>query len=171
MLAHCRRMHLRTLLPKSLKSLSPDSTLGTACSLLAKTRRRHLPVLEGSTLVGIVSEWDVLRAWSKSRNTDPAISQVMTRNVHTAGPNEDVELCALRLLDERVGCLAVVDHGAFLGLVELRAVLNVVMAAGNAGVRRSGQRPGNPIERVTRKPIARSTAARRRRRAHDGLTP
>lgn len=114
-------MHLRSILTKKPRALNPSDTLTYALNALAQSGRRQLPVIADGVLVGIVSEWDLLRAWTRG-NPDLIVARLMTSNVHTASPSEEVASVAQRMVDERVGCLPVLDKDRFLGLVDIGEV-------------------------------------------------
>ena len=84
---------------------------------------RHLPVVEGRRLLGLVSHRDLLRYSVSQLDPSPAgaqqdmrnkvntfVSDVMTRNVEVARPQDTVSHAARKLIVGRFGCLPVVDE-------------------------------------------------------------
>ena len=111
-------------------SVKPDDQLDLVDDIMNLGRVRHLPVLEGDRLAGIVSQRDLLAAsLSKLLDFDPTerrvflrsirVDEVMTRDVVTAGPGMPIGEAARIMLRHRIGCLPVVDPatGAAVGLV------------------------------------------------------
>lgn len=92
---------------------------------------RHLPVVDGERLVGLVSQTDVLRlamsslsrdsihtAVDKSHREETFVASVMTRDVAVAHPDLPIPEAARRMVERKVGCLPVVDaSGKLLGIV------------------------------------------------------
>ena len=126
-------------------SVTPDSTLADALRLTREHRVRHLPVVENGVLAGIVSDRDIRLAMPSPLTVADAdraaflertpVSQIMTRDVITAGPFDPMEDAAQLLCRHRIGALPVVDaHGRLLGLVSetdvLHAFADVVAAGG-----------------------------------------
>ena len=103
--------------------------LDLADDIMRLGRIRHLPVLNGDRLVGVVSSRDLLAAsLSTSFGFDEAyrrdfirtldVDEVMTRDVETAHPTDPVEDAARRMLRRKFGCLPVVDDdGKLVGLL------------------------------------------------------
>ncbi|AEI69054.1 CBS domain-containing protein [Corallococcus macrosporus] len=83
---------------------------------------RHLPVLRGRKLVGLVSHRDLIRALARhpaSFGAPPrSMADIMTRELETVTPDTTAREAIHRLLDHRFGCLPVVDgEGALVGIV------------------------------------------------------
>ena len=124
---------------------TPATTLGEALRVMRDRRVRHLPVVEGGELVGIISDRDVRLAMPSplgagtpeevARVESTPVEGVMTRGVISAGPFDTVEDAAVQMRRHRVGCLPVLDAGgALLGILTetdiLHAFVEMLTAAG-----------------------------------------
>ena len=126
-------------------AVSPDDTLARALELTREHRVRHLPVLSGGEVAGIVSDRDIRLAMPSPlavADADRAeflartrVAEVMTRDVITAGPFDTVEDAAALLNRHRIGALPVVDaHGRLLGMLsETDVVRAFVEMLGSGG--------------------------------------
>jgi acetoin utilization protein AcuB len=54
-------MNTSTVMTRDVVFVSPTVTAGSAARLMARLRIRHLPVVEGNRLVGIISDRDLLK--------------------------------------------------------------------------------------------------------------
>jgi CBS domain-containing protein len=120
-------VQVHQVMNKKVKTLRPDDDLAKAIHTLALSGGRHALVLDGKTLVGIVGEWDVLRAWSRGSVHSVTVRSLMTGNVHTVSADESVASVAARFVDERMGCFPVMQKGRLVGLVtstDIVAALN-----------------------------------------------
>jgi CBS domain-containing protein len=110
-------------------TLSPADKLDLADDVMKLGRIRHMPVLDGERLVGIVSQRDLLAA-SLSKALDfeakerriflksVAVEEAMTRDPVTIAPETSALEAARLLVRRKIGCLPVVDaEGAMVGLV------------------------------------------------------
>jgi CBS domain-containing membrane protein len=100
-------------------SASPSDDLLQVAQLMQLARIRHLPVLTGEVLVGIVSHRDVLEASAspfdgtslaerrEQLRTIP-VSRVMHAVVHTVAPDATLQEAAQEMLRYKIGCLPVV---------------------------------------------------------------
>jgi acetoin utilization protein AcuB len=125
-------------------SVSPDDTLAHALRLTREHRIRHLPVVRGGTLVGILSDRDVRSAMPSPLEVEDAeraarvgetpVGEVMTAEVITTGPSDTVEDAAKLLCRHRIGALPVVDaHGGLLGMISETDVLTAFAEILSAG--------------------------------------
>jgi CBS domain-containing protein len=87
-------------------------------------------VCEGSRLVGILTERDVLGLAARSADLDGVlVEEAMTETVVTASPDDDI-LEAARLMGERhIRHLPVVQGDNLLGIVGIRDVLRALAEA------------------------------------------
>ena len=110
-------------------TLKTEDRLDLADDVMKLGRIRHMPVLDGKRLVGVVSQRDLLAA-SLSRALDfeashrrsflksVAVEEVMARDVVTVTPDTSIGEAALLMIRRKIGCLPVVgSEGAPVGLV------------------------------------------------------
>lgn len=105
-------------------TITADTTLGEARALSAEKRIRHMPVVDGATLVGIVSDRDVRRAHGAGLTDDLACRELMTRDVVTTSSDRLMSDAATSMADEAISAVPVVDGGALVGIVTLRDVVD-----------------------------------------------
>ena len=102
--------------------------------LLRRGRVQHVPVLDGETLVGIVSSWDLARLAMGRDQPEllrTPIEQVMERNLVTLGPRDTVRRAAELLSEGAFHSLPVVDEdGRLVGIVTTSDVLRCVLEPG-----------------------------------------
>jgi len=123
------QMRVRDIMSPAVVTLTEDETLADAKRCMDRGRIRHLPVLRDRKLVGLVTHRDLLAAsFSIFAEVEPAeqrrifvrvpVVEAMHRDVITVGPDEPVASAARTLLDNKWGCLPVVDdRGNLLGIV------------------------------------------------------
>jgi len=127
-------MKISKYMTRKLISTTPETSVKNAFLTMRTHRVRHLPVVEGDKLVGIISDRDLRRPkwvdalddWTTyyQINDDVAVKDVMTKNpeiVHTY----DRVLKAVRIFrEQRYGALPVLDkNNDLVGILSAQDLL------------------------------------------------
>ncbi len=99
-------------------TIEADRSLAEAHRLMRRHGIRHLPVLAGGGLVGILSQRD-LHLLETLRGVDPekvSVDEAMTRSPYTVEPDAPVEKVAETLARHKWGSAVVVDGGKVVGM-------------------------------------------------------
>lgn len=121
-------MKIMDLMKRAPTTVRVDDDLSTARDLMVWMGIRHLPVMRGTELVGILSEHDVAAYLSRTGEgprgaSGHAVERIMHSPVETATPDEPVGQAAERMARHKIGCLPVVDRGALVGIVTSTDIL------------------------------------------------
>jgi CBS domain-containing protein len=111
-------------------SISPDATVLDAVKLMAEKGVGALTVMEGTALVGVITERDYARkVILKGRASDTTtIREIMTSEVITTSGDESVEKCMNMMTDGRMRHLPVVDDGRVVGIISIGDLVKAVIA-------------------------------------------
>lgn len=138
-------MHVKELMTASPITVPLDMPVIDAKELMARKRFRHLLVVDGTRLAGIVTDRDIklnmpspatsLSVWEVNyllaRLT---VGSVMTTTVITVEPARDAREAARIMLDHKIGALPVVDGEEIVGIVTesdfVRAFVTLLAFAG-----------------------------------------
>jgi CBS domain-containing protein len=110
----------------SVVTVSPDATVRQLLSMLAEHNIGALVVSsDGGTISGIVSERDVVRQLHErgADLLDAAVSSIMTADVRTCGPDDNIEQLRHTMTDHRIRHLPVVRDGRLIGIVSIGDVV------------------------------------------------
>lgn len=105
---------------KDLVTVRESDDLALAESLLRLGGIRHLPVVNGGRLVGLLTHRDVLRSGQSGRPSARTllVSEIMTRELTTVRPGMGLSQAARLMLERKFGCLPVCDEqGRLVGIV------------------------------------------------------
>jgi acetoin utilization protein AcuB len=136
-----RMLRVRDSMTREVVTLGPEASAAEAWGLCQELGVRHLPVVEGGRLVGLVSDRD-LRDVSPPRGSGGErdtlawvhLRDIMSTGVVTIGPLDTIEHAAREIYDRKIGCLPVVAEGELVGIITssdmMRTLIDLVGAHG-----------------------------------------
>jgi acetoin utilization protein AcuB len=98
--------------------LAPEATLAAALEMMRRRSIRHLPVMRGDQLVGIVSDRD-LGECRTVPHFDPdlvTVEEIMQKDVLVVAPAATIADVAELMIARRAGSAVVADHGRIVGI-------------------------------------------------------
>ena len=127
------------------ETLEVSHSLLDAVLLLRRANLRHIPILEGGRLVGVLTDRDVARFaptmllplaaqdYNRVFENTP-VEKVMTRNPVSTAPDAPLTEAVEMLYKNRLGCLPVLENGRVVGIITkadmLRALHDLIAAPG-----------------------------------------
>ena len=110
-------------------SIGPEASVYDAVAMMADKEVGALVVMEGGTLVGVLSERDYARKVDLEGRTskDTKIEDVMTSRVAYARPEQSVEECMAMMTEKRVRHLPVMDGDKVLGIISIGDLVKAII--------------------------------------------
>lgn len=129
-------------------TLTKDSTIRDAMTLMREQKIRHIPIITTNReVIGVVTQRDLKEALPSSLEPDErehlldvAVERFMIKNPIMAHPLDTVEDLALTFYDTKVGCLPVISNGELVGIVTTTDLLYTYVELTGA------HQPGSKIE-------------------------
>jgi CBS domain-containing protein len=112
-------------------SIAPDAPVLEAIKHMAEHRVGALLVMRGDELVGVLSERDYARKviLQGRLSSQTAVSDIMTVNPLTVGPDTDVFDCMRLCTDSRIRHLPVVHDNKVIGVISIGDLVKAVIDA------------------------------------------
>ena len=109
----------RDLMTSPAECLAPDETLVDAARMFSKYDVGSMPVVDGDTLVGVITDRDIIvEGVAKNLDlSDTQISKIMSKKVVTVGVTDDALAVARVLADNQIRRVPVVDGNRVVGVV------------------------------------------------------
>ncbi len=123
----------RTLLEhkgREIWTIEPTFTVYQAIQMMSEKNIGALPVMEGTKLVGMISERDYMSKvalMGKSSKETP-VSDIMTRDLVTVASDQSVSKCLEIITEHRIRHLPVMDGDELLGIVSIGDLVKWVIA-------------------------------------------
>ena len=134
---------------RDVVTLDASDTLDLADDIMRLGRIRHLPVIDGDHVVGILSQRDLYhaaissmlqlgRAEEQSFLAKVPVRAVMTPSPFTVAPDASVRTAVGLMAERKIGCVPVVEAGRLVGLLSetdcLRYLEHVLEIADARGI-------------------------------------
>jgi acetoin utilization protein AcuB len=125
---------VRQYMTASPLTISRAQPLSNARRLMVDQRVRHLPVLDGEEVIGLLSERDVLLAESLPgvNPTELRVEEAMTEGACVVGPDAPLGEAVQEMIRRKIGSVVVVDDGRVSGVLTtvdaLRALADLLEA-------------------------------------------
>ena len=129
---------LSEIMNPKLITVDTRTSLRQAQRMLDQHNIRHLLVMDGKRLVGIVSDRDLRKAAPSSKSPlttsereefmdELKVVEVMSRKLITASPTTTAREAAKAMVREKIGCLPVVDGHTLVGIVTETDLLGILV--------------------------------------------
>jgi CBS domain-containing protein len=126
---------------RDIKTIGPEATLVEAKNAMRTSGVRHLLVLDGHDVVGILSDRDLGSRLAErgARGNGLSVADLMTRTIVSSRPETTIRQAANLLRGHVIGCLVVLDASKPVGIVTTTDLLDLL-----------GRGAERPIDRSTR---------------------
>ncbi len=130
-------MLVRELMTTEVTTVQETDALIDAAMIFSRSTVRHLPVLRGKQLVGVITERDVKRfapgllsgvsseQYQQVMESTP-LARVMTREMLTVKADQPVSEAVNLLYSKRIGCLPVVENNELVGIITTTDMLRLM---------------------------------------------
>lgn len=110
-------------------TIQSDLTVADAAQVMYDKDIRHLPVVDGNVVVGILTQRDlILLEGVPDLHADGLpIHQVMTKPAFTCGPDDALDAVASEMHEKKIGSAIVVEDGTPIGIFTTTDALKVVV--------------------------------------------
>ncbi len=111
-------------------TIAPSASVFEAIKIMAEKSVGALVVMEGSTLLGILSERDYARkvVLQGRSSKDTACREIMTGRVVYVAPERTLDECMALMTDKRIRHLPVIEGGSLVGIVSIGDCIKAIVS-------------------------------------------
>ena len=112
------------VMSRDVQTVTPDQTAREAAGFMLQADAGAIPVTDGGRLVGMITDRDIaVRGVAEGRGPDTPVRELMSSGMVTAREQDEIEDVAMRMSDEQVRRMPVIDDKERLvGIVSLADV-------------------------------------------------
>lgn len=119
-------MRVLEIMTEGVTTAAPELAASEAWELMHRNRVRHLVVVKGGRMVGLVSERDFGGRAGAAVRSGRTVADLMTSPVVTVGPDDTVRSAANVMRGRTIGCVPVVKGRKLLGIVTVSDLLDLL---------------------------------------------
>lgn len=135
-----KREKVESVMTKDVQTVNITNSLKEANELFNKYRIRHIPVVSGDKLIGILSQTDILRiSFGNTFGDDQggsdeaifdmlSINQVMKHSPETLSPEDTIKDAAEVFAKREFHALPVVEGDKLVGIITTTDIINYFIA-------------------------------------------
>lgn len=99
-------------------SVGPEQTLTTASAMMHEHRIRHLPVLSGGKLVGMLTQRDValIESMKDVVPAETTVEDAMSAGVYAVSPDAPLDEVASEMAEHKYGSAVVISNQKVVGV-------------------------------------------------------
>jgi len=134
-------MKVSDIMTSAVVTARPGDTITQVARQMSEIDSGVIPICEGSRLIGLITDRDiVIRVIGEKRDSEIAVSEVMTTKVETCRPDDTVKAAVAKMADLQIRRLVVVDDtGRLAGILSL----------GDVARERSAREVGHTLEEIS----------------------
>ena len=117
----------RNHMSRDLLTVERGDALGEVAQRMVDRDVGAVLVMEGDTLIGILTERDVLRAVAAGIQDDTVVSDWMTRDPDTMSPDDTTEHAAVLMIHGGFRHMPLVEGDDVVGMLSIRDLMRVVL--------------------------------------------
>ncbi|MFZ5469122.1 MAG: CBS domain-containing protein [Myxococcota bacterium] len=123
-------MRIDEVMSIGVRTTSPEASAQEAWEQMRLDRIRHLVVLRGRQVVGVISDRDLGGPKGARLRDGRSVAELMTGMPITAAPDTTVRRAANLLRGRTIGCLPVMEEQKLVGIVTLADLLELIGRGG-----------------------------------------
>ena len=114
-------MNVNEIMTKSVVTLKSGDTVERAATLMKEHNVGSIPVCEGSSVKGIITDRDItLKSVASGKDSkSQTVNEIMTTNIVTGTPNMSLDEASKVMSENQIRRLTIVDNNNLVGIVAL----------------------------------------------------
>jgi CBS domain-containing protein len=127
-------LRVRDAMAHTISTATPADTIRRVAELMKLEDAGCIPIVEGDLLVGVVTDRDIVLRCLAVGKLDPnePVGEIMTSQVATIGPDDDLGTAGHRMAEAGVRRLPVVENGTVIGMLTFGNLVQATHMTGGA---------------------------------------
>jgi acetoin utilization protein AcuB len=109
---------VRAYMTESPMTVGPQVSLAEAHTIMREREVRHLPVMQGGRLIGMVTARDLalVEALADFDPKEISVDEAMSEDVYAVSPDAPLRMVTAEMADRKLGSAVIVEAGRVVGV-------------------------------------------------------
>lgn len=120
-------IRVREIMRNKVASTADTMSIMECAQKMAREEVGSLVIEQNGKVLGIITEQDLARK-ALAKGLDPKttkVSELMTKKVHTIGPDQDIYEAVLKMGKEKIKHLPVVEQDKLMGIISYKDIIKM----------------------------------------------
>ncbi|HYA33464.1 MAG TPA: site-2 protease family protein [Candidatus Bathyarchaeia archaeon] len=122
---------VRDIMTTGAVTVPPSMTIAQLIEVMFRSKHASYPVVDNGILVGLVT-FDSVHGVPANRRDDIMVGNIMMRNVAPVAPDDEASDVFVKLAQQRLGSIPVVQGGTVVGIITQKDVTSAMKLLGEA---------------------------------------
>ena len=118
-------MNLKTIMTKNIITIQKIDSIKTASFLMLKNEIGFLPVLENDTLIGVITDRDIVIKGCTTLNVENKVQSIISNKAVTIDINKNISDCLKIMQKEKISRLIITSENQIVGIISLFDLLKI----------------------------------------------
>lgn len=128
-------MNVRDAMAHTIRCATAQDTIQRVAEMMKQEDTGFIPVVAGDRLVGVVTDRDIVVRCLAEGHGNPlveTVEHVMSRDVQTLSPDDNLETAGQMMANQEIRRLAVVENGTLVGVLSHGNLVQAMQGRGPA---------------------------------------
>lgn len=116
-------MLVRDIMTQNVITVEPSATVSEAAELMRQYDIGILPVVEGESVVGVITDRDIVTRGVAQNKMSASVSECMSKSTVWANPTQNISSAAKTMAAQQIRRVPVMENGSLCGILSLSDIL------------------------------------------------
>jgi Zn-dependent protease len=146
---HLSGVLVERIMEKDIETVRPDTTIDYLVqTIFVQKRKRAVPVVEGDSLVGVITISDIKALPPEKWSVTPVLQVMHREPIHTVKPEDDLNMAMKLMAQYDLNQIPVLNQGKLVGMLTRADVINYLQLSQELHIKGANKtnRPGSAVK-------------------------
>lgn len=120
-------MDVSQIMSRKIRSVDVDTKISECSRIMSEENISTLLVVKNDTIVGIITEKDILKAVTNNIPPNTNVKKILHENIISVDPYTSIEEAAKIMIEKDIRRLPVLSKGTCVGIITMKDILKALL--------------------------------------------